>query len=198
MYIKEKFEQNILEDIQIWLTSVQELTPITWNTTPDTTAVRKSPELVFSWSCLLSTLYTWRECSVMFASKPPYPSPHNPLLPIREFLTNISLRTGGEEVTCFAFPVFIFSLTPDLTALLTLKGSAHKRDVCSYLRYPKRRNVTGLLFVRVTIRNTLVPLSCSCLRVEGWLRISNFCLFSCLVEILTLTQKSKPTVELIP
>ena len=196
--MKEKLVQNILEEeIRIWLTSVQELTPITWNITPDSNAVWKSPDLVHSWSCLLSALYTWRECSVMFGSKPPYPSPHNPLLAIREFLTNISLRTGGEEVTCFAFPVFIFSLTPDLTALLTLKGSAHKRDVCSYLRYPKRRNVTGLLFVRVTIRNTLVPLSCSCLRVEGWLRISNFCLFSCLVEILTLTQKSKPTVELI-
>ena len=58
---------------------------------------------------------------------------------------------------CFLSFFFFFSLTPDLTALLTLKGSAHKRDVCGYLRYPKRRNVTGLLFVRVTIRNTLVP-----------------------------------------
>ena len=52
----------------------------------------------------------------MFASKPLYPSPHNPLLPIREFLTNISLRTGGEEVTCFAFPVFIFFTYPGLNS----------------------------------------------------------------------------------
>ena len=36
--------------------------------------------------------------------------------------------------------------------------------------------------------------SCSCLRVEGLLCMSN--LLSCVVEILTLTQKSKPTILL--
>ena len=43
----------------------------------------------------------------------------------------------------------------------TLNGSAHKCDVCGYRRHPNRRNVIRYLFVRVTIRKTVVSLSCS-------------------------------------
>ena len=81
MRLKKKIDQNILEeDMGIWLTSAQGLTLVTWNITPDTTAVRKSPNWVFSWCCLLCALYSERECG-MCASRPPYP-----LLLIREFL----------------------------------------------------------------------------------------------------------------
>ena len=76
---------------------------------------------------------------------------------------------------CFAF--YNFLPTSDETAQFTLNGSTHKFDPCGYRRQSKRLNVIGLLFVRVTIRNTLVSLSCSCLRVEGWLRMSNYLFF---------------------
>ena len=58
MYLKKKkeIEQNLQEeDMRIWLTSVQENTPITWNITPDTIADSKLPNLVFS--LMLSALY---------------------------------------------------------------------------------------------------------------------------------------------
>ena len=76
---------------------------------------------------------------------------------------------------CFA--CYNFLPTSDYTAQLTLNGSTHKCEVCGYRRQSKRLSVIGLLFVRVTIRNTLVSLSCSCLRVEGWLRMSNYLFF---------------------
>ena len=58
MYLKKKkeIEQNLQEeDMRIWLTSVQENTPITWNITPDATADSKLLNLVFS--LMLSALY---------------------------------------------------------------------------------------------------------------------------------------------
>ena len=102
---------------------------------------------------------------------------------------------GGADLLCF--PTLKRFYLHRTKQLCLVNGSAHKCDVCGYLRHQKTRNVIGLLFVGVIIRNTMVLLSCSCLRVEGLLHMNHFCFFSCVVEILTLTRKSKPIVILI-
>ena len=51
----------------------------------------------------------------MCASKPPFPSPHNPLLPIPEFLKNIASRGG--ELMRFAFPFCNFFYLPQTKQL---------------------------------------------------------------------------------
>ena len=80
---------------------------------------------------------------------------------------------------CFAFPLCNFFTYLGLNSSAYTQRINQKCEICGNGRHLEKRNVIGLLFVRVTIRNTLVALSCSCLRVEGVLRMSNFCFLSC-------------------
>ena len=105
---KEKLDQNILEeDMGIWLTSVQELTPVTWNISPDTTAVRKSLNWVFSllsFVCLVFIEGMWNGVQV----NPPTLLPRTHSCRFENFLKYFLKDRGKADVLCFPSVLFLY------------------------------------------------------------------------------------------
>ena len=147
--------------------------------------------LVLSFVCFVFREGMWNSVQV----NPPSLHPRTHSCRFENFLKYF--LKGWGELMCLAFLLCNVFNYIELNSSVQLTDQRINVTFAVIYATKKKSNVIGLLFVRVTIRNTMVLLSCSCLRVEGWLHMNHFCFFSCVVEILTLTRKSKPIVILI-